>query len=54
VSTYKVCEKILAMNQTMGEHRALRERVWYEIRKAVLRMEFGLTKKYFELLKRIP
>jgi len=54
ISTYKVCEKILGMNRTLGEHMALRERVKYEMRKAVMRMELGLARKYFELLRSIP
>jgi len=53
LSTYKVCEKILALNRTIEENKALRERTWYEIRQSVLRMDFGLAGKYFRLLKKI-
>jgi len=53
LSTYKVCEKILTLNKSVEENKALKERVWYEVRQSLLRMEFGLMLKYGSLLKRI-
>lgn len=50
ISTYRVCEKIKALNVTKKENDALRKRIWYEIKQAVLRRDFGLVPMYFKLL----
>ena len=54
LSTYKVCEKILVLNKTTEENNALRERVWYEVRQSIFRLDFSLTKKYMTFLGNIP
>jgi glycosyltransferase involved in cell wall biosynthesis len=51
ISTYKVCEKIRALNKTKEENNALRERLWYELRQAIVRTDFSLAKKYFRLIR---
>lgn len=53
LSTYKVCEKILALNQTQEENEALGDRIWYEIRQSLRRMDFSLTGKYIRLLNKV-
>lgn len=50
VSTYKVCEKIRALNKTPEENKALKERLRYEIRQCLRRMDLTLAGKYFRLL----
>lgn len=49
-STYRVCEKILALNKTREENDALKQRAWYEIRQSILRLDLSLAAKYFRLL----
>lgn len=51
LSTYRVCEKIKLLNKTSIENKALRERIWYEIRQSIVRMDLSLATKYFHLLK---
>jgi glycosyltransferase involved in cell wall biosynthesis len=53
LSTYRVCEKILALNKSAEENSALKKRLWYELRQSLLRTDFALAGKYFQLLKRI-
>ena len=50
-STYKVCEKIRALNNSEDENEALRQRLWYELRQCVKRMDFGLAAKYLRLIR---
>ncbi len=50
-STLKVCEKILALNKTPQEHRALIKRCNYEIRQCLRTGNIGLIPKY-EAIKR--
>ncbi len=52
LSTYLICEKILTLNKTVTEKKALRKRIFYEIRIALKLMDFSLVRKYFSLLKR--
>ncbi|MEI9918027.1 MAG: glycosyltransferase [Bacteroidota bacterium] len=51
LSTYKVVEKIKTLNKSKEEKAALRERLWYELRHAILRTEFSLAAKYFRLIR---
>lgn len=48
LSTYKVCEKILALNQSKEENEALKERIAYEIRQATRRLDLNLALKYLK------
>ena len=51
LSTYKVCEKIIALNKSKEENKALRERLWYEFRQSILRTDFSLASKYLRLIR---
>lgn len=47
LSTLRVCRKIHMLNRTTGEDKALEQRVAYEGRQALMRLELGLWWKYF-------
>jgi len=49
-STFRVCQKILAMNQTAGEYQALRKRCWHEIRECIKKGNLGLIPGYLLIL----
>lgn len=51
-STYKVCEKILRLNNTRKEQEALRHRILYEIRLNIRLLNIGVALKFFVLLIR--
>jgi glycosyltransferase involved in cell wall biosynthesis len=51
LSTYKVCEKILDLNQSKEEHEALLQRLRYELRLSLFRFDFGLASKYWRLIR---
>lgn len=51
-STYKVCEKILRLNNTSEEQKALQQRILYEIRLNLRLLNIGVTLKFFFLLIR--
>ena len=53
LSTYKICEKILSLNQIAEENRALKGRVWYEMRQSIRRLDMGLAARYYRFLKKI-
>jgi glycosyltransferase involved in cell wall biosynthesis len=46
VSTYRVCVKILELNRTMEERRALRLRIQYEIRQSIRTFNIRLACEY--------
>jgi glycosyltransferase involved in cell wall biosynthesis len=50
-STLKVCFKIKAMNRTVGEDNALKERVKFELKHALLSANFEVAKGFLELGK---
>jgi glycosyltransferase involved in cell wall biosynthesis len=50
-STLRVCRKILAMNRTAEEGRALKQRVWHEIRQCIKKGNLGLIPDYLSILK---
>ena len=52
VSTFRVCEKILQLNRTSGETKALSKRIRYEMKQAALLREWALALSYFKLLLR--
>jgi glycosyltransferase involved in cell wall biosynthesis len=52
LSTYRVCEKIMTLNKTKEERRALRRRLIYEFRQSIRTMDFPLAYKYFLLFKK--
>jgi glycosyltransferase involved in cell wall biosynthesis len=52
LSTYKICLKILNLNRTRAEQRALSKRIIYEIGVALRLLNFSLTSKYLFLLVR--
>ena len=52
LSTFRVCEKILQLNRTKGETKALGKRLRYEMKRAVLLRDWGLALGYFKLLLR--
>lgn len=51
-STFRVCEKILALNRSMDEREALRRRIFYEMRVALRLFNFPLLLKYARLYRR--
>ena len=50
-SILKVCWKILSMNQTVEEGRALRKRCWHEIGQCIKKGNLGLILDYLSILK---
>jgi glycosyltransferase involved in cell wall biosynthesis len=52
-STFIVCQKIFAMNKSREEMRALKRRVYYELRLAVRTGNIRLALDYLNLLKKI-
>src|SRR5258706_7886511 len=52
VSTLRVCEKILQLNRTTDETKALSKRIRYEMKRAAVLREWGLALDYFNLLLR--
>lgn len=51
-STFRVCEKILALNRSAEEQKALSKRIFYEMRVCVRLLHFTLFRKYAGLLIR--
>lgn len=51
-TTYRVCEKILALNRTEEERRALQRRIFYEVRQSIKIMDFSLAYQYALLWKK--
>lgn len=51
-STYRICEKILQLNQNETEKRALQQRILYELRVNFRLLNWGLSWKYLLLLFR--
>jgi glycosyltransferase involved in cell wall biosynthesis len=51
-STYKVCEKILRLNNSREEQQALQQRILYEIRLNLRLLNVGVALKFFFLLLR--
>ena len=51
-STFRVCEKILELNETEEEQAALTRRIRYEIRINLRMFNFKLVSDYFSLLKK--
>lgn len=51
-STYRVCEKIMALNRTRAEQAALARRIRYEVRVCIRLLAFSLVKKYVRLYRR--
>ncbi|MCP4456976.1 MAG: glycosyltransferase [Cytophagales bacterium] len=51
-STLKVCKKILAMNRTEEEGRALKKRCWYEIRQCIKKGNLGLIPDYLSIVSK--
>jgi glycosyltransferase involved in cell wall biosynthesis len=49
-TTLKVCEKILALNRTHDEQKALRNRILYEIRTNLTLLNIGVVIKFVVLL----
>ncbi|HEU5289677.1 MAG TPA: glycosyltransferase [Cyclobacteriaceae bacterium] len=52
-STFLVCQKILYINKDQDEMQALKQRVYYELRQAMLTFNFKLVIDYLFLLKKI-
>jgi glycosyltransferase involved in cell wall biosynthesis len=50
-STFRVCQKALWLNNNKEENQALCRRLYYEMKQAFLMENFGLAKKYYELIK---
>lgn len=53
MSTLRVCEKILKMNKTEAEMKALKERVRYEFLLSIRMGDFGLAAKFFRFYFRL-
>jgi glycosyltransferase involved in cell wall biosynthesis len=52
-STFRVCEKIMQLNETPDENKALKQRVFYEMRRALGVLELRLAIRYGRLLIKI-
>ena len=50
-STLEVCKKIAGLNRTPEERRALKLRLWHEIRQCIKKGNLGLIPDYLSLLK---
>ena len=50
-STYRVCEKIMALNRTTAEQAALARRIRYELRVCIRLLAFSLLIKYVRLYR---
>jgi len=50
-STLLVCKKIAALNRTNEERKALKQRIWHEIRQSIKKGNLGLIPDYLSLLK---
>jgi glycosyltransferase involved in cell wall biosynthesis len=50
LSTYRVCKKILDLNRTDEEKKALTKRIWYEIKLSLRLLNIWLAIKYSSLL----
>jgi glycosyltransferase involved in cell wall biosynthesis len=50
-STFKVCRKIKDLNRTSEEVKALRTRIWYELKVCVKLFDFRLGLAYLQLLR---
>lgn len=48
-STYRVCEKILEMNRTRAEQRALHQRIGYEMKQCLKVLDLQLLRRYMAL-----
>ena len=48
-STYRVCNKILELNENLAERDALQQRINYEIRQSIRTLNIGLAYKYVRL-----
>ena len=51
-STFRVCEKILRLNNSREEKQALQKRILYEIRLNLRLLNVGIVIKFFSLLMR--
>jgi glycosyltransferase involved in cell wall biosynthesis len=51
-TTYRVCEKILEMNRTRAEQRALHQRIGYEMKQCLKVLDVGLVFRYMRLRRR--
>jgi glycosyltransferase involved in cell wall biosynthesis len=51
LSTYRVCEKILTLNKSKEEHQALIQRLRYELKQSLWRLDLNLAKRYFQLIR---
>lgn len=52
-STLRVCEKIRDLNQTAEEDKALKRRVWYELKVSLKLLDLRLGFEYIKLLTRL-
>ena len=48
-STFRICEKIMALNRNQAEQKALGKRILYEIRVCVRLLNFSLAREYVKL-----
>ena len=51
LSTFKVCQKIKDLNRTPEEVKALRRRIWYELKVSLKLLDFQLGLAYLRLLR---
>lgn len=52
-STYRVCEKIKSLNKTDAENKALKNRIYYEMKQCIKLLNPRLFIKYYHLLRSI-
>jgi glycosyltransferase involved in cell wall biosynthesis len=53
ISTWKICEKAYLLNRTAEEHAALKKRVSYELRQALISRNFAAAGKLLSLLEKM-
>jgi glycosyltransferase involved in cell wall biosynthesis len=53
MSTWKICEKAFLLNRTAEEHQALKKRVFYELRQAMISRNFPVAEKFLMLLDKM-
>lgn len=52
-STYRVCEKAFNLNRSTNEHKALKKRIRYEMRKAIETGNIRLANDYMRLSRKV-
>ncbi|MGI8599016.1 MAG: glycosyltransferase [Chitinophagaceae bacterium] len=54
LSTYYICEKAYILNKTKEEHLALKKRIRFELKQALISKNYSVAKKFLELYNLYP